>query len=407
MEEERPVGQLSFLEWRDLGKGLKKRELAQIECKYFPDDLPSFVSSLDEGRQKVDPWEFWKSIGSPTTCLAPMIKSSNIAFRLLCKRHGVQLSYTPMVNAGALTYNPDVALSILDCQQDAAAVPGDLVDRPLFLQLSGHSPDEFARACRYLRAQPPFFDAVDINFGCPQPIAGPARSFFGSYLLANWPLCFRIVRAVAKNAPAPATVKFRVFDDVATTCRFARLMVLAGAAVLCVHGRHPAPSRRRADVSWDAVRAVVRACPEVPVIANGGIWDRRAHEQCLAHTRCACTMAGQGLLANPALYEPRALGAAPRASLAVASEYVDIAMRVYGAHPSGHYGRRTFVTVASLCMRICGFALWNRFLPAERDALLRTGGQSYLDLRASLDELIRLYNDAPDDTQAPAEGANE
>ena len=54
-------------------------------------------SSLDEHVQSA--WHWWSSIGSPRFVLAPMVNQSELAFRLLARRHGAQLTYTPMLHS--------------------------------------------------------------------------------------------------------------------------------------------------------------------------------------------------------------------------------------------------------------------------------------------------------------------
>jgi tRNA-dihydrouridine synthase 1 len=51
----------------------------------------------------------WEELGSPRDTLAPMIRQSELAFRMLVRNHGVQLCYTPMVKAKEL----------LECKTDA------------------------------------------------------------------------------------------------------------------------------------------------------------------------------------------------------------------------------------------------------------------------------------------------
>jgi tRNA-dihydrouridine synthase 1 len=73
--------------------------------------------------------------------------------------------------------------------------------------------------------------------------------------------------------------------------------------MLCVHGRTKymkGPLLGRAD--WEAIAAVRRALPEIPMIANGSIYTYEDAQQALLVTGCDAVMSADGILQNPYLF---------------------------------------------------------------------------------------------------------
>ena len=107
-----------------------------------------------------EPWAWWRSLGSPATVCAPMVDQSERAFRLLVRRHGCDLCYTPMLHAD---------LVVRDAAYRRDHVPDDACaeDRPLIAQLGGGDPATLAAAAREIAARGGC-DAIDVNLGCPQ-----------------------------------------------------------------------------------------------------------------------------------------------------------------------------------------------------------------------------------------------
>eukprot|EP00954_Amorphochlora_amoebiformis_P021944 1349684-Amorphochlora_amoeboformis.AAC.1 len=44
-------------------------------------------------------WKFFKSLGSPKVWVAPMVDGSELPYRLLCQKYGVNAAYSPMLHA--------------------------------------------------------------------------------------------------------------------------------------------------------------------------------------------------------------------------------------------------------------------------------------------------------------------
>ena len=93
--------------------------------------------------------------------VAPMVDQSDYAFRLLCRKYGSNVTFTPMIHASLLTRSPRYRDQFIPTQQQAN-------DRPLIAQLCGHEPEILEEAANLVL---PYVDGIDLNCGCPQGIA--------------------------------------------------------------------------------------------------------------------------------------------------------------------------------------------------------------------------------------------
>lgn len=158
--------------------------------------------------------------------LAPMVGASELAFRLLCRRYGTQLAYTPMMNS---------ELFAVDCEYRSRELQTCPEDRPLVAHFSGNNAATMLAAAKLAE---PHCDAIDLNLGCPQRVAFTGH--FGSYLLdeADRPTVLDIVSTLAKNLTIPIFVKIRLLDSIEDTIRLCMQLEEAGAALIAIHGRY-------------------------------------------------------------------------------------------------------------------------------------------------------------------------
>ncbi|CAK0883538.1 unnamed protein product [Prorocentrum cordatum] len=84
------------------------------------------------GGGKLRGWEFWRAIGSPRFVAAPMVDQSELPFRMLCRRYGTQLAYTPMLHSRLFRDSAKYR------QEHFTTCPED---RPLFAQFCGDDPE--------------------------------------------------------------------------------------------------------------------------------------------------------------------------------------------------------------------------------------------------------------------------
>lgn len=126
---------------------------------------------------------FYESIGSPKKIIAPMVDQSELAWRILSRKHGADLCYTPMLHARLFAesekYREQNFLFDKDGQEKS--------DRPLVVQFCANEPEILLKAARFVEND---CDAVDLNLGCPQGIA--RRGKYGSFLMEDWDLIYKL-----------------------------------------------------------------------------------------------------------------------------------------------------------------------------------------------------------------------
>jgi tRNA-dihydrouridine synthase 1 len=239
---------------------------------------------------KLTGWDWYRSVGSPRFVLSPMVGQSELAYRMLCRRHGTQLCYTPMIIASKFVESESYRRAVWQtCPED----------RPLVVQFCANDPATLVAAGKLVQSQ---CDAIDLNLGCPQEVA--RRGGYGSYLMEHQDKVRAMVSAASKALNIPVTVKIRVFPEFSKTLAYCRLLEAAGASLLTMHGRQR-HHREEVLADWSTAHRI-RPLLSIPVVLNGDLWAAEDVANCLAETDVDGFMSAQGILHNPALFEPLA-----------------------------------------------------------------------------------------------------
>lgn len=218
--------------------------------------------------------------------LGPMAGVTDPVFRSICARFGADVTVTEMVSAKGLFYGSENTADLLKPSGH----------RPESAQIFGSSPEIMARQLSLPCFEP--FDVIDINMGCPaKKIVSNGE---GSALMKNVPLAEDIVSACVNGTDKPVTVKMRLGWDSFCADKLARAVERAGAKAIAVHGRTTVQGYSgKAD--WNAIRCVKESV-NIPVIANGDVFDGESARELLKISKCDGIMVGRGAQGRPWIF---------------------------------------------------------------------------------------------------------
>jgi len=220
--------------------------------------------------------------------LAPMAGITDKAFRCLCKKFGVGLTYTEMVSVKGLFYNSKNTKQLLDTFES---------ESPCAVQLFGNEPEVFRTVIKSGVLDK--FDIIDINMGCPAPKI--VKNGDGSSLMKDLNLASEIIKACVESTDKPITVKFRKgfykTDD--KLIEFAKMCESSGASAITVHPR-TREDFFSGEIDIEDIKKVKQAV-NIPVIGNGDVVDENSYKKMLS-SGCDGVMIGRASFGCPEIF---------------------------------------------------------------------------------------------------------
>tara|TARA_Y100000589_G_scaffold142909_1_gene136390 strand:+ start:1517 stop:2512 length:996 start_codon:yes stop_codon:yes gene_type:complete len=217
---------------------------------------------------------------------SPLAGVTDKIFRKFVRRWAPDsLLFTEMINATSLTlgYGKEKINQI------------SIEEGPVGIQLFDNRPFSIADAAVESESSGAYI--IDINMGCP--VKKIARKGGGSALLKDPKLAVEIIKRISRVVKIPVSVKTRIgwSNKEENIKEFLLRLQDAGANMLTIHGRTREQGfNGKAD--WDIIGKLKEEL-EVPVIANGDIYNAQDAIECLNKTKADGIMIGRGVLGSP------------------------------------------------------------------------------------------------------------
>lgn len=237
--------------------------------------------------------ELYNNIGKPKKIVAPMVDQSELAWRIISRKYGADLCYSPMYHAKLFAHEPAYR------QKMMGKLDGDpSIDRPLIIQFCANDPEILLQAASFVEDR---CDAVDLNLGCPQGIA--RKGHYGSFLMEDWDLIYRLINTLHTKLKIPVTTKIRIYEDWTKTLEYAKMVISAGAQFLTVHGRtRDMKGQQSGLANWDVLQDLRLQLRQQVFFANGNIVYPEDIDRCFETIKCDAVMSAEGNLYNPGTF---------------------------------------------------------------------------------------------------------
>ncbi len=226
----------------------------------------------------------------PIYALAPLAGFTDLPFRSVVKKFGVDLTISEMISSNALIHNSKKTYRMLE------RAP---IEDPYAIQIAGSDLSVIREAVEIINDREDI-TAIDLNCGCPAPKV--VNNLQGSSLLTDLPQMAKVIETIKKYSNKEYTsVKFRLGFNEKNHVEIAKLCEAAGADYIAVHGRTRA-GRYKAAVDYDAL-AEIKQSVGIPMFANGDIDSPEKAKWVLEHTKADGVMIGRAAVGKPWIFK--------------------------------------------------------------------------------------------------------
>ncbi len=258
----------------------------------------------------------------PLYFLAPLAGLTDLPFRSVVKKYGVDVTVSEMISSNALAYESKKTFKMLEKSP---------LETPYSIQISGSDPEIIKRALEHINARDGI-DAVDLNCGCPVPKV--VNNLQGSALLTDLKKMGKAIKTIKQYSNKEYTsVKIRLGFAQKNHLEIAKVCEDSGADFIAVHGRTRS-GKFKAPVDYDAI-AEIKANVSIPVIANGDIDSADKAKWVLEHTKCDGIMVGRAAVGRPWIFKEMKEGKAIESKELICEavlEHFDQMINFYGEY---------------------------------------------------------------------------
>ena len=227
---------------------------------------------------------------SPVYALAPLAGFTDLPFRSVVKKFGVDLTVSEMISSNALIHNSKKTYRMLEKSP---------IENPYSIQIAGSDLDVIRRAVEIINERNDV-TCIDLNCGCPAPKV--VNNLQGSSLLTDLPQMAKVIETIKKYSNKEYTsVKFRLGFNEKNHIAIAKLCEDAGADYIAVHGRTRA-GRYKAPVDYDALAEIKRSI-HIPMFANGDIDTPEKAKWVREYTGAEGIMIGRAAVGKPWIFK--------------------------------------------------------------------------------------------------------
>ena len=229
------------------------------------------------------------SNANPLYALAPLAGFTDLPFRSVVKKFGVDLTVSEMISSNALVHKSKKTYRMVEKSP---------LEDFFSIQLAGSDQEVMRKAVEYVNTLDGI-SVIDLNCGCPAPKI--VNNLQGSSLLTDLPKMGETIRTIKKYSNKEFTsVKIRIGFNEKNPIEIAKVCEDNGADFIAVHGRTRA-GRYKAPVDYDAIRDIKKVV-SIPVIANGDIDSPAKAKWVLEHTGADGVMVGRAAVGRPWIF---------------------------------------------------------------------------------------------------------